>query len=229
MAVLRLAVENERLDGALQTQLEEVRASRARLVVAAEEERRRIERDLHDGAQQRLVGVTIALQQARQAAESGPASAELREGLAAAADEVQEAIRDLRELARGIHPALLEDEGLPAAVAALGRRASLPVETRVDLVRRLPRHIEATAYFTVAEALTNASRHAQASRVEVAIRDDGDRLVVLVDDDGVGGADPTAGSGLAGLADRVASVDGRLTIDSPVGRGTRLRAEVPLP
>ncbi len=228
MAVLRLAVENERLDGALQTQLEEVRASRSRLVLAAEEERRRIERDLHDGAQQRLVGVTIALQQARQTADAAEIPSELRETLTVAATEVQAAIRDLRELARGIHPALLEDEGLPAAVAALGRRSSVAVETRIDLDRRLPRHIEASAYFTVAEALTNAARHASATRVDVSIRDLGDRLEILVADDGVGGADPSRGSGLAGLADRLASVDGRLRIDSPAGHGTTIRAEVPL-
>jgi signal transduction histidine kinase len=227
MAVLRLAVENERLDSALHAQLDEVRASRARLVMAAEEERRRIERDLHDGAQQRLLGATIALQQAREAVD-GTAPPEVGDRLAVAADELQTAIRDLRELARGIHPALLEDEGLPAAVTALGRRASLPVETRVALDRRLPRHIEATAYFTVAEALTNATRHAQASRVDVSIRDEGDRLAILVADDGVGGADPSRGSGLGGLADRLASIDGRLTIESPAGGGTRISAEVPL-
>jgi signal transduction histidine kinase len=174
------------------------------------------------------VGVTISLQHARQTADETGASTEVRDSLALAADEVQAAIRDLRELARGIHPALLEDEGLPAAVAALGRRASLPVETRIDLGRRLPRPVEAAAYFTVAEALTNAARHAEATRVGVSIRDLGDRLEILIDDDGGGGADPTRGSGLSGLADRLASVDGRLAIDSPAGRGTRIRAEVPL-
>ena len=229
MAVLRLAVENERLDGALQTQLEEVRASRARLVVAAEEERRRIERDLHDGAQQRLVAVTLALQQARQAANDGAELPELEARLAAAADELRGAITDLRELARGIHPALLEDEGLPAAVTALARRASLPVDTRFELAGRLPRHIEATAYFFVAEALTNATRHAHANRADVVIRADGDMLELVVEDDGVGGADAARGTGLPGLADRVASVDGRLTIDSPAGGGTRIRAEIPVP
>jgi signal transduction histidine kinase len=228
-AVLRLTVENERLDGALQTQLEEVRASRARLVVAAEDERRRIERDLHDGAQQRLVGVTIALQQARQAASETAAAPDVQDRLANAADELQSAIHDLRELARGIHPALLEDDGLPAAVAALARRAGLPVEVDIQLDRRLPRLVEATAYFTVAEALTNAVRHAQAVHATVTIRDDGDRLSVLVEDDGLGGADPARGSGLRGLADRLASVDGSLLVDSEPGAGTRVRAEVPLP
>jgi signal transduction histidine kinase len=229
MAVLRLAVENELLDGALQAQLEEVRASRARLVVAAEEERRRVERDLHDGAQQRLVAVTIALQQARQTASVTGAAPELRDGLAAVAEELQASIRALRELARGIHPALLEDEGLPAAIAALGRRAGLAVELQLELDRRLPRQIEATAYFTVAEALTNASRHAQATRAVVAIRDARHRLEIRIQDDGVGGADPSRGSGLSGLADRLAAVDGHLAIESPAGGGTRILAEVPLP
>ncbi|HEX7346310.1 MAG TPA: histidine kinase, partial [Candidatus Limnocylindrales bacterium] len=203
--------------------------SRARLVVAAEDERRRIERDLHDGAQQRLVAVTLALQQARQAATDGVELPELEARLSAAADELKGAITDLRELARGIHPALLEDEGLPAAVTALARRASVPVATRFELDRRLPRHIEATAYFLVAEALTNATRHASATRVDVTIRDSGDRLEVTVADDGAGGADPSRGSGLAGLVDRLASVDGRLTIDSPARGGTRIRAEIPVP
>ena len=229
MAVLRLAVENERLDDELRARLDEVKASRARLVVAAEEERRRVERDLHDGAQQRLVAVTIALQQARQSATAGGATPELSDRLAAVAEELQGAIDDLRELARGIHPALLADDGLPAAIAALARRSAVAVELRIDLDRRLPPHIEATAYFTIAEALTNAARHAQASRATVTIRDAGDRLDVSVRDDGVGGADPTRGSGLRGLADRLAAVDGRLVIESPARGGTLLRAEVPLP
>jgi signal transduction histidine kinase len=233
MAVLRLAVENELLDAAVQEQLSEVRASRARLVMAAEEERRRIERDLHDGAQQRLVAVSIALREARRAA-AMPASAEalpveVEARLGEAADELQGAIHDLRELARGIHPALLEDEGLPAAIAALGRRAGLPVDVRVDVDRRLPRHIEGTVYFTVAEALTNAARHAAASHASVSIRDAVDRLAVEVADDGVGGADPSRGSGLHGLADRLATVDGHLVIESPADGGTRIRAEIPLP
>ena len=229
MAVLRLAVENERLDAQVAAQLEEVRASRARLAVAADDERRRIERDLHDGAQQRLVGVTLAIQQARQAVAGGASGRDVEARLADAADELQGAIDDLRELARGIHPALLEDEGLRAAVTALARRAGLPVETRIELDRRLPRLVEATAYFTVAEALTNATRHARATAAVVEIRDEGARLTVGVEDNGVGGADPTGGSGLRGLADRLASVDGRLAIDTRAGGGTRLRAEVPLP
>ena len=229
MAVLRLAVENERLDAALQAQLEEVKASRARLAVAAEEERRRVERDLHDGAQQRLVAVTIALRQARNIAATTDAAPELRDELAATADELQGAIDDLRELARGIHPAILEDDGLGAAVAALARRAGVAVAVDSDLERRLPPHVESTLYFTVAEALTNAARHAGATRALVTIHDAGGQVAVSVQDDGRGGADPEAGSGLRGLADRLAAVDGQLDVVSSPGAGTTIRAVVPLP
>ena len=229
MAVLRLAVENERLDAALQSQLVEVRASRARLVQASEEERRRLERDLHDGAQQRLVSVSLALQQARQAASSDGTPPELRVGLDAAAEELQAAITELRELARGIHPALLEHEGLPAAVAGLARRSSVPVETRIEVPRRLPHSVESTAYFTVAECLTNTARHAQATQAMVTIVDEGARLIVEVEDDGIGRADATRGSGLSGLADRVGALDGRLDVHSAPGGGTRVRAEIPIP
>ena len=228
MAVLRLAVENERLDAALQSQLEEVRASRARLVLAGDDERRRLERDLHDGAQQRLVSVSLALQQARQTAEGDGIPPELRARLGAAADELQAAIGELRELARGIHPALLEHEGLPAAVAGLARRSSVPVDLRVDVPRRLPRSVESAAYFTVAECLTNVARHAQATRAMVAIVDEGSRLTVDIEDDGVGGADVSRGTGLRGLADRVGAVDGRLDVRSALAGGTRIRAEIPI-
>jgi signal transduction histidine kinase len=229
LAVLRLAVDNERLNTALQAQLEEVKASRARLVVAAEDERRRVERDLHDGAQQRLVAVTIALQQARQTARETGAAPELRDGLAATADELQAAIDDLRELARGIHPAILGDDGLAAAVGALARRSGVAVDVRSNLGRRLPKHVEATLYFTVAEALTNASRHARATRAVVSLQDSGDQINLRVEDDGRGGANASAGSGLRGLADRLAAVDGQLTITSTVGHGTTIHATVPLP
>ena len=229
MAVLRLAVENDRLDAALQSQLEEVRASRARLVRAGEDERRRLERDLHDGAQQRLVSVSLELQQARVAAAADGTSPQLRARLDAAADELQVAINELRELARGIHPALLEHEGLPAAVAGLARRSNVPVELHVDVPRRLPPGVESAAYFTVAECLTNATRHAQATRAMVTIVDEGARLTVDVEDDGVGGADASRGTGLRGLADRVGALDGRLDVRSALAGGTRIRAEIPIP
>jgi signal transduction histidine kinase len=229
MAVLRLAVDNERLDSALQAQLDEVRASRARILQAGEDERRRIERDLHDGAQQRLVAVSLSIQDARRTAAGEPASEALQAALAAAAEELQAATSELRELARGIHPALLENEGLPAAVAALARRAGLPVTVQVQVPRRLPRSIESAAYFTVAECLTNATRHAQATRAAVSIEDLGERLTVVVEDDGVGGADPARGTGLRGLADRLGALDGRLEVHSVLAGGTRIRAEIPIP
>jgi len=211
--VLRLALENERLEGELREQLRAVTESRARIVTAAEDERRRLERDLHDGAQQRLIGVTLALQQAR----------------GAAAEETNEAIRELRELARGIHPAILADEGLPAAVTALARRAGITVDIRVDITGRLPSLVESTAYFTVAEALTNTQRHARATRASVRLARVDGALQVEVADDGQGGAEPERGSGLRGLADRVQAVGGRLDIESDRRAGTRVRATIPVP
>ena len=227
--VLRLALENERLEAELREQLREVTESRARIVTAAEDERRRLERDLHDGAQQRLIGVTLALQQARGTAETVGAPDGLRRHLDAAADETNEAIRELRELARGIHPAILADEGLPAAVAALARRAGIPVDIRVDITGRLPSLVESTAYFTVAEALTNTQRHARATRASVRLAHVDGALQVEVGDDGQGGAEPDRGSGLRGLADRVQAVGGRLDIDSDGRTGTRVRATIPVP
>jgi signal transduction histidine kinase len=227
--VLRLALENERLEGELREQLRAVTESRARIVTAAEDERRRLERDLHDGAQQRLIGVTLALQQARAAAETVGVPDALRGHLDAAAEETNEAIRELRELARGIHPAILADEGLPAAVTALARRAGLTVDTRFDITGRLPSLVESTAYFTVAEALTNTQRHARATRASVRLARVGGALQVEVEDDGQGGAKPERGSGLRGLADRVQAVGGRLDIESDRRAGTRVRATIPVP
>lgn len=225
--VLALALENQRLSREVQAQLAEVRASRARIVEAAQAERQRVERDLHDGAQQRLIGVLLALQQARsKAGEGGDA---LAAQLDAATDELNAAVRELRELARGIHPAILEEEGLGPAVAGLARRAALPVEVDVLLDERLPRLVETTAYFVIAEALTNAQRHARATEVHVGVRRIERSLHVEVRDDGTGGADPARGSGLRGLADRVTALSGRLEVDSAAGRGTRVLAEIPVP
>jgi signal transduction histidine kinase len=176
--VLRLALENERLESELREQLQAVTESRARIVTAAEEERRRLERDLHDGAQQRLVAVMLALQEARGTADGEMEPEKMRLQLEAAARETTEAIRELRELARGIHPAILEDEGLGAAVAALARRAGIPVDVRLELNGRLPRLVESTAYFTIAEALTNTQRHAQANRATVRLERTSDWLVI---------------------------------------------------
>jgi signal transduction histidine kinase len=225
--VLRLALENERLEADLREQLASVTDSRQRIVKAAEDERRRVERDLHDGAQQRLIGVMLALQQARRTADTETVPATLRDQLDVAVTETSEAVRELRELARGIHPAILEDEGLPAAVAALARRTGLPVDVSIDLDGRLPRLVESTAYFTIAEALTNTQRHAGASQAAVRMARNGPILELEVTDDGEGGAEPERGSGLRGLADRVMALGGTLEIDSVAGRGTSIRAAIP--
>jgi signal transduction histidine kinase len=217
----RLALENERLAAEVRAQLEEVRASRARIVEAADAERRRVERDLHDGAQQRLVALALRLQVASKT--TPEASALLDE----ATGELQTAIGEVRGLARGVHPTILTETGLGAAVDALAERTPLPVSVDIS-ERRFDPHLEATAYFVVAEALTNVARYAAASEARVAAVEDDGRLVVTVEDDGRGGADATAGSGLRGLSDRLAAVDGRLTITSPSGGGTIVRAELPL-
>jgi len=225
--VLRMALENERLQSELQAQLKLVTESRTRIVSATEEERRRLERDLHDGAQQRLVAVMLALQQAREAvaATGDPA---VGERLDAAAGELNDAIRELRELARGIHPAILEEEGLGAAVAGLARRAGLPVEVHAALDGRLPPLVESTAYFTIAEALTNAQRHASATQAEIHLAHTNGRLDLRVTDDGAGGADPARGTGLRGLADRVSALGGELEVTSRSAGGTTVHASIPV-
>jgi len=204
---------------------EELRASRVRIVEAADAARRRIERDLHDGAQQRLValGLDVRIARKRILADPSTAAAELdRIGTGLA-----EASAELRELARGIHPAVLTERGLAAAIEALGTRAPVPVEVVEIPSERLAPSLEATAYFTVAEALTNVAKYAEASHATVRIAQVDSELVVEVADDGIGGADASNGSGLSGLADRVASLDGTLTVDSPRGSGTRVTASIP--
>jgi signal transduction histidine kinase len=220
-----LALEHARLQAEVEAQLEQVRASRARIVEAGDAERRRLERDLHDGAQQRLVTLSLALGMARtQATGVNPELAALLE---AAAGEAQAAITELRELARGIHPAVLTETGLAGAIHALAERS--PVATTITAVPegRYPARIEATAYFVVSEALANVAKHAAACSTRIAIRELTGRLVVEVSDDGTGGARPDGGSGLRGLADRVAAAGGVLRIDSPPGSGTRLEADIP--
>jgi signal transduction histidine kinase len=206
--------------------LQELRASQARIIEAADAARRRIERDLHDGAQQHLVALALEVRLARSRAERDPHSAvvfleHVGEGLARASAE-------LRELAHGIHPAVLTERGLAAAVQALAGRATVPVEVLETPADRLPAPIEAAAYFVVAEALTNVAKYAQASAATVKVTATRGQLVVEVADDGVGGATPDAGSGLRGLADRVGALDGTLDVVSPRGEGTRLRAVIPL-
>jgi signal transduction histidine kinase len=212
------------LDAELQERLEELRASRARLVAAGDAERRRLERDLHDGAQSRLVGLALLLRSARKRAAG---DSELEDLLDRSLDELQTSLNELRELARGIHPAILTERGLEPAVEALVSRAPVPVAVEARCEQRLPGAVESAAYFVVSEALANIAKYAQATSATVAVRQVDGHLSVEVSDDGVGGADAAHGSGLRGLADRVAALDGTLSLDSPAGRGTRLRAEIP--
>jgi PAS domain S-box-containing protein len=207
-------------------QQEELEASRQRIVAAGDAARRKLERNLHDGAQQRLVSLSLSLRLAQNQVAKSPVRAE--ELLEASREELMQALEELRELARGIHPAVLTDRGLEAALEALAGRAALPVEIDCIPDVELPPPVEAAAYYVVSEALANITKYAGASAVKVSIGQvDGYALVEVVDD-GVGGADPTRGSGLSGLSDRVASLNGKLVIDSPPGAGTRIRAEIPL-
>ena len=226
VTAVRMAIDNERLQAEVRTQLDEVRASRARIVEAETTERRRIERDLHDGAQQRLVSLQISLELLRRnlGEEIDPAA---RAELEAAAAEATAAIAEVRELARGLHPAILTEAGLGPALEALARRSSVPVAVDADLGGRLPPSIEATAYFVVSEALANVAKHAGASRASVDARALDGSLRLEIADDGRGGADPAAGSGLRGLEDRVLALGGTLELTSDGGAGTRLVVELP--
>ena len=217
-----LVLENERLAAEVRAQLAEVRASRSRIVAATDAERRRIERDLHDGAQQRLVALSVALGLAA-ARDDVPASVSLLR----AQDELEQAIGELRELARGIHPTLLREDGLEAAVEALARRMPIPVRIEGGAAGQLPEAVELAAYFLVAEALTNVVKHASASAATVRLERVGDTLAVSVVDDGEGGARTERGSGLAGLRDRLDALDSTLVIESESGRGTTICAEIP--
>jgi len=224
-AAARLALENERLQAELRAQLVELRASRTRIVSAGDAERRRLERDLHDGAQQRLLSLGLALQLVR--AKLGDDANGTAELLDEADGELRAALDELRELARGIHPAVLTEQGLAAALQSLAERSPVPVALAEVPGQRLPAPAEAAAYFLVSEALANVAKYARASRVRVRVAQADGRVLVDVDDDGVGGADPSRGSGLRGLTDRVHALEGRFELDSPPGRGTHLHAEIP--
>jgi signal transduction histidine kinase len=221
-ATAGLVLENERLSAEVRAQLAEVRASRNRLVAVTDAERRRLERNLHDGAQQRLVTLSVAL--GLEASRLGSAGSDV---LSRAQKEVEEAIAELRELARGIHPTLLRVEGLNAAVEALARRTPLPVTVEGTVETRLPGAVELAAYFLVSEALTNVVKHASASEVIVQLEQTLGRLRVAVTDDGVGGASTAPDSGLAGLQDRLEALNARLVVESEPGRGTTIRTEIP--
>jgi signal transduction histidine kinase len=224
-AAAALALENERLEAELRARVEEVRASRSRLVEVGWRQRRRLERDLHDGAQQRLVSLALTLRMARDRLGPGREDAGLL--IDRSREELDLALSELRELARGIHPAVLADRGLNAAITTLADRAPLPVEVRAVPTERLPEHIELTAYFVISEALTNITKYAEATRAWVSVTDESGRLLIEVGDNGVGGADVARGSGLRGLADRLDAIEGRLYVESQPGRGTTVRATMP--
>ncbi|MGI8762835.1 MAG: sensor histidine kinase [Ilumatobacteraceae bacterium] len=226
VAAVRLTVDNEQLQAEIETQLAEVAASRSRIVAAGDAERRRIERDLHDGAQQRLVTIALALRLAETRLD-GDASPRVRAVLSQAVQDLGDAIDELRNLARGIHPAILSESGLGAAIESLVSRSPLPVRLDIDLADEPSSAIAAAAYFAVSEALTNVVKHANAQDVTVrAVASDG-MIRVEVIDDGDGGANAHGGSGLRGVADRVASVGGTLRLHSPAAGGTRVEVELP--
>ncbi|HEX5592715.1 MAG TPA: histidine kinase [Solirubrobacterales bacterium] len=220
-----LGAENEQLTAELEAKVEELRASRHRIVEAGYAERRRVERDLHDGAQQRLMALTMTLRLAREKLDGDPGtSAEL---LDEAMEELAAATAELREFARGIHPVVLSDRGLAAALGGLAERSPVPVEIAAAPAERLPMPVESAAYFVVAESLTNVARYADAELATVRVERRDGALEVEVSDDGAGGADPDAGTGLRGLADRVAALDGSLSVRSEAGKGTTVEARIP--
>jgi signal transduction histidine kinase len=223
-AAADLALEQERLQTELRAHAQELAGSRARVVTAGDTARRRLERDLHDGAQQRLVSLAMALRLAEARIQDDPEAA--GQLVAAAREELAQSLDELRELARGIHPAML-DHGLEVALESLAMRSPFPVSLAVELEDRLPEPVETAAYFVASEALANVGKYAQASTVTIRVSRDNGLAVIEVADDGVGGADDTRGSGLRGLADRVEALGGSLEVLSPIGGGTVLTAEMP--
>lgn len=224
-AAAALELDNQRLAAEVRAQLAEVRASRARVVAAGDEERRRLERDLHDGVQQHLVTAALILRMARDSVNEPATTGTL---LARAADGLDTACAQLRELARGIHPAVLTESGLRAALNSIAERAALPVEIDATDLPDLPAQVASTAYFVAAEVVTNAAKHAAATFVHILVRCSDTHLSLELVDDGRGGANPKGGTGLVGLHDRVGAVDGRMTVESPAGGGTSVRVDLPL-
>ena len=222
-AASSMAIDNERLKADLRARVEELRVSRRRIVEAGDAARRRTERDLHDGAQQQLVALALELRMLRRRVDD-PQLGTALDGLS---ERLGQALEELRELARGIHPAILADRGLGPAIVSLADRMPIEVRTDVAVDGRLPAPVESAAYFLVAEGLTNVVKYADADSAQVTVRHNGSELDVVVADDGAGGADPAAGSGLRGLQDRLAAVDGTLTVESPPGGGTQLRGRLP--
>ena len=223
-AAAGIALENGRLHAELRARLEELRGSRARVLEAGQEERQRLERDLHDGAQQRLIALSLELGRLEGGLDG---DSEARTRLRRARDEIATSLEELRAVARGLHPAVVSGHGLSVALESLAARALVPVRLTVDVKDRLPEGLEVAAFYLVSESLTNVGKHANASSATVDVSHAGGEVVVEIVDDGVGGADTEHGTGLRGLADRVEALDGRLRVWSPPSGGTRLRAEIP--
>ena len=223
-AAAGIALENARLNVELRARVEELRGSRARIVEAGQRERQRLERNLHDGAQHRLVALSLRLSLLEeQLAGDSSATAQLEQ----ARDEIETSLEELREIARGIHPAVVSGHGLAVAVEQLAAGALVPVSLRVEIEGRLPEAVEVAAYYLIAEALANVGKYAHASLATVEVARNNGQIRVEVIDDGIGGADSERGSGLRGLADRVEALGGRLRVWSPRDGGTRVRAEIP--
>jgi signal transduction histidine kinase len=226
VATGRIALENERLQAVVRAQLEDLRASRARVVAAGDAERRRLERDLHDGAQQRLVSLSLALRLAR--TQLGPdEDPDLTSGIDRAGQEIGAAIEELRELAHGIYPAVLTDEGLAAAVEALGERAAIPVQVVTVPEARFPPPVETAAYFLIADACGKIAASVQASSITVEVTHDRGRLLVDITEHGVGKPGPEVGARVTGLSDRVGALDGRLRTEQLPGQGVAIHGEIP--
>ena len=224
-AAAAISLENGRLQADLRARLQDLHGSRARLLAAAQEERRRLERDLHDGAQQRLIALSLELGLLQSSLDGDPDAGRRLEH---ARREVTVSMQELRDIARGLHPAVVSGHGLAVALESVAARTAMPLELRVDGLPRLPEPVEVAAYYVVCESLANTGKHAGAGSAVVDVRLAGRMLVVEVSDDGVGGADPGRGSGLRGLADRVEALDGRLRVGTAPGGGTCVRAEIPV-
>jgi signal transduction histidine kinase len=223
-AAASLALDNERLKAELRARVEELRASRVRIVEASNSARRRIERDLHDGAQQQLVAMAVELRLLRRRVEADPDVTDLIDRIEA---KLGAALDELRELARGIHPGILTERGLAPALESVAERAPIKIRCEIDLPRRPPASVEAVAYFVIAEALTNVLKYAQTDQATIRARYEDEDLIVEMQDNGVGGADASQGTGLQGLRDRVGALDGTLDVLSPSGAGTLVRARIP--
>jgi signal transduction histidine kinase len=223
-AAAAIALENGRLHAELRARLEELRGSRARIVDAGQTERKRLERNLHDGAQQRLIALSLELSVLEERLEGDP---DARTRLDQARREIATSLEELRDVARGIHPAVVTGHGLAVALEQLAARAPVPVRLKVEVAGRLPERLEVAAFYLVSESLANIGKHSHAASATVDVARTNGQVVVEVVDDGIGGADTERGSGLRGLADRVEALEGRLRIWSPKGGGTRLRAEIP--